>query len=132
MDEIGNPEEEKKVSKKLLSLERLRLATERSQLASIRAALTLIALGFAAYKVFYARMEAGEAPVLQFGNGRDIGILTISIGLILMVLSTLQHHKSRVKLKEMYPEAQYSVSTVLSYLILLLSAVLLTTVLFRL
>ena len=136
MSGMETPDEDtkadKKESKKQFSMERLRLATERLQLARIRTTLTLIALGFTAYKVFYMRMESGQKPLLDFPNGRDIGIFLISIGFLTLALSTVQHVKSVTRLGMVYKDLPYSVSSVLSYFVLALSLVLFVTVIFRL
>ena len=135
MDETESPDDhksEKKGSKKMLSLERLRLATERLQLARIRTTLTLVALGFTAYKVFFTRAEAGLQPLLDFPNGRHMGIFLIALGFLSLLLATPQHLKSISKIKAMMEDMPYSLSSVLTYFILLLSLVLFVTVMFRL
>jgi uncharacterized membrane protein YidH (DUF202 family) len=125
------PNKEKKKSKKQLSFERMRLALEKLQLARVKTTLTLIALGFTAYKVFYVRMEEGKKPLVDFPNGRDIGMFLIFVGLVILLLSTLQHLRSIAKLKLQYADMQYSLSLLLSYIILALSLSLLLTVVFQ-
>jgi len=136
MDTFENPENEikpkKKGGKKMITLERLRMATERLQLARIRATLTLIALGFTAYKVFYERLAEGMKPLVDFPNGHHIGMFLISVGFIVLILSTWQHLKSVKKLELLIEDLPYSISSILSYFILLLSLVLFVTVIFKL
>lgn len=129
-DDIRKPE--KKDGKKQMSLERLRLALEKLQLARAKTTITFIALGFTAYKFFYARIEDGKKPLLDFPNGRDIGLFLIFIGFLVLLLGTVQHRKSLTKLKMQYAEMNYSVSLILSYFILLLSLFLLLAVIFEL
>ena len=129
-DDIQKPE--KKDGKKQISLERMRLAVEKLQLARAKTTITFIALGFTFYKIFYARIEAGKKPLLEFPNARDVGLFLMFIGFVVLVLSTVQHRKSLAKLKMQYPEMQYSVSLILSYFILLLSLSLLLIVIFEL
>jgi uncharacterized membrane protein YidH (DUF202 family) len=126
-DNILNQEEdekkkEKKKGKKQIQLERTRTAFERLQLAWIRTSLTLLTIGVGAYEYFYNRIEAGKAPLLKlkYFTGRELGLFLIVASFTALLLSTLQHTKSMSTLKKYYPEAQYSVATLLSYLLLTL------------
>jgi uncharacterized membrane protein YidH (DUF202 family) len=119
------PEEEakkkdKKKGKKQIQLERTRTAFERLQLASIRTSLTLLTIGVGAYEYFYNRIEAGKAPLLKikYFTGRELGLFLIVASFIMLLLSTRQHNKSMATLKKYYPDAQYSVASLLSYLLL--------------
>jgi uncharacterized membrane protein YidH (DUF202 family) len=132
--ETTNPEEilkqedkekqEKKKGKKQIQLERTRTAFERLQLASIRTSLTLLTIGVGAYEYFYNRIEAGKAPLLKmkYFTGRELGLFLIVASFIMLLLATLQHNKSMATLKKYYPDAQYSVASLLSYLLLALTS----------
>ncbi|HTE31275.1 MAG TPA: DUF202 domain-containing protein [Chryseolinea sp.] len=136
MDTPTNIEEvrktEGKLGKKQLSFERLRLALEKLQLARAKTTITFIALGFTCYKFFYARIEDHKKPLAEFPNGRHIGMFLIFVGFVILLLSTIQHHKSLAKLKAQYGEMAFSVSLILSYFILLLSVSLLYVVILHL
>ena len=131
--ETTNPEEilkqedkekkEKKKGKKQIQLERTRTAFERLQLASIRTSLTLLTIGVGAYEYFYNRIESGKAPLLnmKYFTGKELGLFLIVASFVMLLLSTIQHNRSMATLKKYFPEAQYSVATLLSYLLLLLS-----------
>jgi uncharacterized membrane protein YidH (DUF202 family) len=137
-EDLLSPEEakkkqEKKKGKKQIQLERTRTAFERLQLAAIRTSLTLLTIGVGAYEYFYNRIEAGKAPLLhvrQF-SGRELGLFLIFSAFAMLLLSTLQHRKSMATLKKYYPEARYSVATLLSYLLLGLTFFLGTLVILR-
>lgn len=118
--------QEKKKGKKQIQLERTRTAFERLQLAWIRTSLTLLTIGVGAYEYFYNRVEAGKAPLLKSKHftGKDLGLFLIVAAFAALLLSTLQHIKNMSTLKKYYPEAQYSVATLLSYLLLTLILVL--------
>lgn len=122
-----NPEEdrkkkEKKKGKKQIQLERTRTAFERLQLAWIRTSLTLLTIGVGAYEYFYNRIESGKAPLLKmkYFTGRELGLFLIVASFVTLTLATLQHNKSMATLKKYFPDAQYSVATLLSYLLLIL------------
>ncbi len=114
---------EKKQGKKQIQLERTRTAFERLQLASIRTSLTLLTIGVGAYEYFYNRIESGKAPLLniKYFTGKELGLFLIVASFVMLLLSTIQHNRSMATLKKYFPEAQYSVATLLSYLLLALS-----------
>jgi uncharacterized membrane protein YidH (DUF202 family) len=123
---------EKKKNKKVLGNERIRLAMERLQLAWLRFSITMIALGFTAYKFFFSRVEEGKAPLLKTITGRQIGTFLLLVGFIGLLQATFQHIRGYKKLKAYYPEVEYSVSLIQSYLVLTLGLALLLLVIFEL
>jgi uncharacterized membrane protein YidH (DUF202 family) len=131
-DLLKKEKKEKKAKKKRLGLERMRIAVEKLQLARVKVTITFIALGFACYKIFYARIEAGKQPVLDFPNGRDIAIFLIFVGLVILLLATVQHRKRLANLEIQYESMPYSLSSLVSYIVLVLSFSLLLTVILRL
>jgi len=112
---------EKKKYLKKLQLERNRTAFERLQLAWIRTCLTLLTIGVGAYEYFYNRLEKGQAPLLNLVSGRELGLFLIFSGFAMLLLATLQHTKNMTSLKKHYKEMSFSVTLVLSYLLLALS-----------
>jgi uncharacterized membrane protein YidH (DUF202 family) len=114
---------EKKQEKKQIQLERTRTAFERLQLAWIRTSLTLLTIGVGSYEYFYNRLEAGKAPLLRSAHftGRELGLFLIAASFFSLLFGTLQHMKSMTRLKKNYPDSQYSVATLLSFLLLVLS-----------
>ena len=90
-----------------------------------------MAIGFTAYKFYYARIERGEAPLGHELTGRGIGIILISLGFISLLFSTLQHKKSYAKLKLQYENMPYSLTLRVAYVILVFSILMLLMVIFR-
>lgn len=134
MIQAGPTDDEKKAlkkGKKEMSFERVRLALERLQLAWLRTAITFIALGFTAYKFYYARVEEGKGPLVTWFNGRGIGIFLIFVGFIGLLQATLQHRKNWEKLRKLHPGMSYSVSLFQSYFILTFTLALFLFVLFE-
>lgn len=137
-EEILNPQDEakkqeKKKGKKQIQLERTRTAFERLQLASIRTSLTLLTIGVGAYEYFYNRIESGKAPLLKmkYFTGKELGLFLIVSSFIVLLLSTIQHNKSMATLKKYYPDAQYSVASLIAYMLLVLIFFLGTMVIIR-
>lgn len=114
-----------------LSLERLRIALERLQINWIQWDITCIALGFTAYKFYYARVEEGKTPVGYYLSGRDLGIFLIALGFISLLLATLQHKRSVEKLRSHMPTMQYSLSLRVSYVVMVFSFIVFLIVIFR-
>jgi uncharacterized membrane protein YidH (DUF202 family) len=114
----------KKREKKVIQWERTRTAFERLQLAWIRTTLTLLMIGVGAYEYFYNRLEQGKAPLLKTVSGRELGLFLILTSFVMLFLATIQHRRNTALLKKQYPEMQYSVALVLSYLMLALSFIL--------
>ena len=124
-------QKEKEAAKKDYTLERSRIALERLQITWIKWNITCIALGFTAYKFFRARVEEGKGPIGNVVTGREIGIFLIAIGFLLLLLATLQHRKSVLKLKLEYETMHRSLSLFLSYFILVFSIIMLLLVVFK-
>lgn len=111
----------KKKAKTKIQLERTRAAFERLQLAWIRASLTLITIGVGAYEYFHNRIELGKAPLLKLFSGRELGVFLVLISLIALLLATIQHKNNMSDLKQQYEGFRFSVSSLLTYMILFLA-----------
>ncbi len=115
-----------------LALERTHLSHERTLMAWVRTATSLISFGFTIYKFFQYMQEQGQVkPVERLFGPREFAQLMISIGVISLVLATLQNWRSRKKMKERYPEAPYSLATSLAAVISILGVLALIAVIFR-
>jgi len=130
---------EKKKAKKEMNgvksdrdLEKFRIYLERLQLNWIKWNITCMALGFTVYKFYYARVQEDRKPLGYVITGRDIGIFLISLGIMSLLLATLQHKKNVTKLRLQYETMFYSLSLRLAYVILFFSIIILLIVLVRL
>jgi putative membrane protein len=115
-----------------LALERTDLAYERTLMAWVRTAVSLISFGFTIYKFFqYMREHQPGEPVRRLFGPREFALVMIAIGVISLLLATLQNWQLRKRLKERYHEVPYSLATVLAALISILGILALIAVIFR-
>jgi putative membrane protein len=115
-----------------LAVDRTRLAYERTLMAWIRTATSLITFGFTIYKFFQIELSKGGTP----RSGRLVGptafaLLMIVIGLVSLLLATLEHRRNLNALNAEYPGGHRSLARVLAALISLLGLLALFLVLFR-
>ncbi|HSF53665.1 MAG TPA: DUF202 domain-containing protein [Algoriphagus sp.] len=131
MEEQDSEKSDKKKAKKLIQLERTRTAFERLQLAWVRTALTILAIGVGVYEFFFNRLESGKKPLFEAFTGRELALVLYCIAFTILTLSLLQHRESMAMLKESYPESRYSVATLLSVALLILAFFLTSLLLWR-
>jgi putative membrane protein len=75
-----------------LAYDRTRLACERNMLSWVRTAISLITFGFTIYQVFKLKtVRAQEEPL--FIGPTQFSLLLVSIGLIALILATMEHRQ---------------------------------------
>lgn len=131
LEEKSSENPEKKKAKKLIQLERTRTAFERLQLAWVRTALTILAIGVGVYEFFFNRLQSGKKPLFEAFTGRELALVLYCMAFSILILSLLQHRQSMARLKESYPESRYSVASLLSLALLLLALFLTSLLLWR-
>ena len=115
----------------LLAVERTRLAYDRTLIAWVRTATSLITFGFAVYKYFQLERKGG-APSDQLIGPREFALMMVSIGLISLLLATLEHRKDLQALRKQYPcVPPRTLARVVAALISILGIVALATVIMR-
>lgn len=119
VEENSTEKSPKKRAKKLIQLERTRTAFERLQLAWIRTALTLFAIGVGVYEFFYNRMESGKKPLFEEFTGRELALVLYCLAFSMLSLSLFHHRQQMATLRESYPENKISVASLLSVLLLI-------------
>lgn len=86
----------------ILSVDRTRLAYDRTMLSWIRTATALITFGFSIEQFFrLAQVKVGESKDLI--GPQEFGLLMISIGLVGLLLATLQNRSAIQALAVQYP-----------------------------
>ena len=76
-----------------LAMDRTRFAAERSLLAWIRTALSMITFGFTLYKFLEAIHAQSPVPVPRPDAPRNVGLLLVGIGTFAVVVALIQYWK---------------------------------------
>jgi len=86
-----------------LTTDRVLLSHERTMLASVRAATTLMTFGFALFKFLEAQAELrGHSHLPDVVPPRAIGLIMLLTGLIGLVLAIIRHYKTIDLLKQYF------------------------------
>ena len=112
----------------LLAFERTRIAYERTMMAWIRTATSLITFGFSVYKFFEIEMQTAP-PIAMLLGPRGFGLALIGIGLLSLVLGTVEHARDLRALRTRYPDMPRSMSKLVSIVVGALGLFALTAVL---
>ncbi len=113
-----------------LAYQRTRLAQDNAVLAWIRTASSQITFGFTVYKFFQIELQ-GRDRTAQLLGPRGFGLTMISLGLLSILLGTLEHHRARKELQAQYPDMPRSTAGMLAALMAGLGIVALIVVIFR-
>jgi putative membrane protein len=113
-----------------LALARTRAAYERTMMSWIRTATSLITFGFSVYKFFQL-----EAPARQLQNHligpRQFALALVSIGLLSLVIATIEYHHNIQTLQAPRVENQRSLAVIVAALISLLGILALAAMVIR-
>jgi len=85
-----------------LAIERTSLAHDRTLMAWIRTATSLISFGFALYKFFQLEFE-GRLTHGQLLGPREFATLLIFVGLFALAVSTVQYRWDRKRMRAQFP-----------------------------
>ena len=114
-----------------LAVDRTRLAHERTLMAWVRTATSLISFGFTIYKVFQTMRDKGEVPPGRLFGPREFALMMIGIGLTALVLATVGHFRDMRALRAHFSRVPYSLATALAALVAILGIVAFLAVIFR-
>jgi len=114
-----------------LAADRTQLAYDRTLLAWTRTAISLITFGFTIYKFFQIELARAAPRPERLIGPTEFALLMITIGLLSLVLATLEHRRDLKALREQYPGEHRTLARVLAALVSLLGLVALLAVLFR-
>ena len=114
------------------SFERTLLSHERTQMAWVRTATSLITFGFTIYKFF--QFEVGESVrprTHQIIGPREYAMFMIAIGLVALLIATIQNHQYRQNLRKQHFKIPISLSSVVGGLITILGLLSMLATIFR-
>ena len=116
-----------------LAYERTFLAHERTLMAWVRTASSLITFGFSIYKFFQLERGMGKKfASAQVLGPRQFSMILIVIGVVSLVLATIQHHRQLQVIKLEYEKIPASTAGIVAALISVLGLLAILAVIFRL
>jgi putative membrane protein len=87
-----------------LAFDRTRLAEERTLLAWVRTATALITFGFTIFSFFAVASGAGHQHVNTFFGPRLFALLMICVGLISLLIASMQYRRQIALLRAVNPD----------------------------
>jgi putative membrane protein len=113
-----------------LAFARTRAAYERTMMSWIRTATSLITFGFSIYKFFQIEKPL-EVHQDRLIGAREFAFLLVSIGLISLMLATVEHSHNIRALRAQCPDEHRSLAVLLAALILVLGILALVAITYR-
>jgi putative membrane protein len=105
----------------ILALDRTRMAAERTLIAWVRTALSMISFGFTIYKFLQVLQEQSKLPVMRPQTPRDMGLTLTGIGTFAVIIACVQHWKYVKKLR---PDQPYKLWRDLTFIVACIIAIL--------
>ena len=114
-----------------LAVDRTRLAHERTLMAWVRTATSLISFGFTIYKFFQLEIKAPPPGGEHLVGPRGFALIMIAIGLVALLLSTIDHRRSLQAMRAEFGDIPRSTAAIVAALISLLGLLAFVAVLMR-
>lgn len=114
-----------------MAVDRTWLAHERTLMAWVRTATSMISFGFTVYKFF--QFEAGQNTPVTRGilTPRDFALILIGIGLIALFMATLAHRREIKAINAQIPGKRHSLAELVAAMISVFGILALLSAIFR-
>jgi putative membrane protein len=104
----------------MLALDRTRLAAERTLMAWVRTAISMITFGFSVYKFLQVLDEQSPVPVLRPYAPRNLGLTLIGIGTCSLIVACIQHWTYVNRLRPAHPYRPWDLTFIVACIVTLL------------
>jgi putative membrane protein len=103
----------------VLAIERTRAAYDRTLMAWMRTATSMISFGFTIYKFLQIEMDRSPHQIRLVGP-REFALTMVGLGILSMLLGTFEHWQNLRSLRAMGPKAKWSKTGLIAGLVSLL------------
>ena len=115
----------------ILALDRTRLAAERTLMAWVRTALSMIGFGFTIYKFLQVVQEQSTLPVLRPQAPRNLGLMLVGIGTFAVIIACVQHWQYVRKLRPDQPYKPWDLTFIVACFIGILGLLMFGSIILR-
>jgi putative membrane protein len=115
----------------LLAIDRTRLASERTLMAWVRTALSMITFGFTIYKFLQFIQEQSKVSLPRPHAPRNLALALIGIGTFVLIVAGIQHWKYVRKLRVVQPNKAWDLALIVASLLALLGLLMFGSIVFR-
>jgi inner membrane protein YidH len=115
----------------MLALDRTRLAAERTLMAWVRTAVSMITFGFSAYKFLQVLDEQSTVPVLRPHAPRNLGLTLIGIGTCSLIVACMQHWTYVSRLRPAHPYRPWDLTFIVACIFTLLGLLMFGSIMLR-
>ena len=104
----------------ILAIDRTRMAAQRSLMAWVRTALSMITFGFTFYKFMQFLQEQSKEPLVRPQSPRNLAIALIGIGTLALIMACFQHWRYVHTLSPGKTERPWDLAFIVACLLVLL------------